>query len=131
MELLKMLEAVQNDRIEFATMRPAGSKFAMLERRVVVTGPPELVELSQSGDLAVLAALVNLLQEPTRAWAAEVLLAALTNREADLVNAWAAQPAEWWAAMGKTVHQRWGQWLADAQASLVWDPENRLFLERR
>jgi hypothetical protein len=131
MELHKMLEAVLNDRIEFATMRPPGSQFAVLERRVVVTGPPELVALSHSGDLAVLAALVKLLQDPDRAWAAAVLLAALTGREADLVNAFAAHPEEWWDSAGHTAYARWTTWLGAATDKLIWDPQNQVFVQRQ
>jgi hypothetical protein len=131
MELSKMMEAVRNDRIEFATIRPPGSQFATLERRIVVTGPPELVELSRQGDPAVLAQLVKLLQDPDRAWAAAVLLAALTGREADLVNAFAAHPDQWWDSAGHTAYARWTTWLSASTDTLIWDPQNHVFVQRQ
>src|SRR5437773_9941083 len=96
MELKDMLSAVRNDRIQFATMRPPGSQLATLERRVVVTAPPELVELSRTGDVEVLDKLVEMLKEPDRAWAAEVLLAAMTRKEEKLVDSFGGGPDKWW-----------------------------------
>lgn len=123
------LDAVQNDRIEFVTMRPPGSPFASLERRVVVTGPPELVAVAESGDVALLDELVERLNDPQRAWAAAVLLAAMTGREAKLVDAFAATPDEWWGAVGETAYARWAGWLAGARDHLVWDAETGMFVE--
>ena len=129
MNLQDMLAAVRNDRIQFATTRPPDSLFATLERRVVVTGPPELIDLTRTGDLRVLDKLVNLLEEPDRAWAAMVLLAALTRREEKIVDAFAARPAEWSETVGKTAFERWGKWLDQSKGKLVWDPENHVFIE--
>jgi hypothetical protein len=84
MDLATRLTAVRSDRVEFVTMRPPGSPLAILDRRVVVTGPPEVVELSRSGDPRLLDALVDLLGDRDRAWAAQVLLAALTRHEEKL-----------------------------------------------
>jgi hypothetical protein len=131
MELQEMLKAVRNDRLEFVTMRPPDSKFTILDRRVVVTAPPELVELSRRGDPQVLVELIKLLHEPGRAWAAEVLLAALTGREADIVNAFAATPGQWWDSVGKTAQVRWGEWLGEARGKLIWDSKDRVFVESR
>ncbi|MEZ4771297.1 MAG: hypothetical protein R2844_23120 [Caldilineales bacterium] len=129
MEHENLLDAVQNDRIEFITMRPPGSPFATLERRVVITGPPELVAIAESGEAAWLDELVEHLEEPERAWAAAVLLAAMTGREAKLVDAFAARPDEWWGAVGETAHERWAAWLAGARDHLVWDAETGMFVE--
>ena len=130
MEHQNMLDAVQNDCIEFVTMRPPGSPFATLERRVVVTGPPELVALAESGEVAILDELVELLKEPERAWTAAVLLAAMTGREAKLVDVFASAPDEWWDAVGETAHGRWAAWLADARYRLIWDAEAGMFVEQ-
>ena len=128
MEPNHMLSAVQNDRIEFATMRPPGSTFATLERRVVVTAPPELIDLSRTGDVRVLGELVDLLKDPDRAWAAEVLLAAMTRHEEKLVDTFAATPDKWWDAVGETAHKRWSSWLKENKRNLTWDPENNVFV---
>ena len=131
MELEDMLAAVRSDRVEFVTMRPPGSAFATLERRVVVTGPPELVELAGTGDPAVLDELVKLLKDPERAWAAMVLLASMTCREEKIVDAFAARTGEWWDPVGKTAYERWYKWLDASREKLVWDTENRIFVERK
>lgn len=128
MEPKKLLALVRNDRIQFATMRPPGSQFATLERRVVVTGPPELVELAANGDLQVLPDLVELLSDRDRAWAAEVLLAAITNHEGKIVDSFAATPDQWWDAAGRTAQERWNSWLMESKGEMVWDSENKIFV---
>lgn len=130
MEHQNMLDAVQNDRIEFITMRPPGSPYASLERRVVVTGPPELVALAESGDVAMLDELIDRLKDQERAWAAAVLLAAMAGREQKFVDAFAATPDEWWGAVGKTSYERWAVWIEGARDRLVWDPEAGMFVEK-
>jgi hypothetical protein len=130
MELKDMLDAVRNDRIQFATTRPPGSQFSTLERRVVVTGSPELVALSKTGDLAALDELVKLLKEPDRAWAAMVLLAAMTRQEEKVVDAFATAPGDWWDSVGKTAHKRYSDWLKEKKGKLVWDSANEVFVER-
>jgi len=129
MELGKLLAAVRNDGIVLVTVRPPGSPFTTIERRVVVTGPESLVALCESGNLQVLADLVDLLHDPDRAWGAEVLLAAMTGREEKQVDAFAAYPDQWWDALGKTSHQRWNAWLQETRGRLRWDPSQRLFVE--
>src|SRR3954467_9866739 len=51
----------QNHRIQFASMRPPGSRFAALERRIQVVGPPDAAQLTETGDPALLDELVPLL----------------------------------------------------------------------
>lgn len=131
MEFKNLLEAVKNDRVEFVTMRPSGSPFATLERRVVVTGPVELVELSRSGDVQVLDELVELLKDPDRAWAAEVLLAAMTGIEEKMVDSFAASADQWWAMVGHTAYERWSNWLRENRERLAWDSEDRMFIETK
>jgi hypothetical protein len=98
-------------------------------RTVVVTGPPEVVELMSIGDVVVLEELVRLLLVPNRAWAAEVVLAALTHNEEDIVNAFAAHPGQWQDSVGKNAHGRWNEWLKCRQGKLLWDPQAHVFLE--
>jgi hypothetical protein len=130
MELKDMLAAVHNDTIAFVTLRPRGSPFTILMRRVVVTDPPELVALSQAGDIRALDELVAMLTDPNRAWAAQVLLAALTRREEDSVGAFAADPNDWWGSLGATAHERWSAWLHKARSTLRWDAAQNAFVEQ-
>jgi hypothetical protein len=126
----EQLEAVRSGEVEFATLRPPGSQMAVLDRRVVVTGPPALVELSRSGDVEVLDELVELLGDQETAWAAEVLLAAMTGREAKLVEASAGDVGEWWATLGQGARERWSAWLESERDALRWDPEAAVFTVR-
>jgi hypothetical protein len=131
MDVTALRDAVRNDRIRFATMRPPGSRYATLDRRVVVVEPPELVELSRTGDPRLLNALVDLLGDRDRAWAAEVLLAALTRREEKQVESFAAAPEEWWAALGATAQERWRSWLDGVADRLTWDANEQHFVDRQ
>lgn len=127
MSLHDMLAEVYNDRIEFVTTRPPDSQFALLERRVVITNPPELVQLAQTGTVKKLDELVKLLADPDRAWAAEVLLAAMTRREEKIVDTYAAHSDEWWRVMGEGAYQRWSNWLKENRGNLAWDEANKNF----
>lgn len=130
MTIEEMLKSVSNDRIQFVTQRPRGSNFAVLERRAIVTGPPELVELANSGDVRVLNELTKLLKDPKRAWAAEVLLASMTRREEKLVDSFASHPEKWWQEVGQTALERWSSWLNSVDGKLVWDPKEKAFVEK-
>lgn len=125
------LAPVQNDRIQFASMRPPGSRSAALERSVQVVGPPDAVRLAESGDRALLDELVPLLSVRDRAWAAEVMLAALTGVEADLVASYTGKPETWIDGLGATAPARWKTWLDQHRAQLVWDASSRSFVARQ
>jgi ubiquinone biosynthesis protein UbiJ len=129
MDSKDLLAFVRNDCIRFVTTTRPDSPFATLNRRVVITDPPELVELANKGDVRVLDQLIELLTDADRAWAAMVLLAALTGKEGDTVNAFATSPEKWRDSVGKTAHDRWGEWLTKSRAKLAWDADNREFRE--
>ena len=126
--LEQLLAAVRSADVEFATFTPEGSAFATLDRRVAVFAPPELEQLAGSGDPAALDALVGLLRDPERAWAAQVVLSAMTRREEKEVEAFSGRPDEWWESLGTTAHERWAAWLAEQGDTLRWDPEARAFV---
>ncbi|HMG53642.1 MAG TPA: hypothetical protein VK601_09170, partial [Kofleriaceae bacterium] len=73
MKTTDRLASVRNASIQFASMRPPGSRSASIERRVQVVAPPEAVQLAEAGDPALLDELVPLLAIRDRAFAAEVL----------------------------------------------------------
>jgi hypothetical protein len=128
MELETMLAAVRNDRIQFVTAAPEGSPFTTLDRQVIVTNPAELVALSKTGDFRVLESLVGLLADSQRAWAAVVVLAALTGVESKTVDVFAAHPDQWWQALGPTAQERWQAWLDETKGTLVWDKNENVFV---
>jgi hypothetical protein len=128
-ELADLLAAVRNDRIEFATMRPRGATTAALERRVVLTGPAEVRDLATVGDVRVLDALVDLLRDPARAWAAEVVLAALTHEDGKVVDTFSGRPQAWWEVAGRGAHERWSAWLRRSRGRLTWNPDDGAFVE--
>jgi len=124
------LNSVVNRQIEFVTVRPQDSEFSTLQRQVVVTGPPEALQLMTAADPQVLQELVNLLKDRDRAWAAVVLLAALTRKEEKTVDAFQGRPSEWWDSIGETAYERWNKWLSEVRDRLVWDEANRVFTEK-
>jgi len=128
-EIRSLLDAVDTRDVEFATMRPQGSEFATLDRRVVVVSPPELAKLAKVGDANVLDTLIDLLRDPARAWASEVALAAMTRREEKEVEAFAARPDEWWDTLGEGAHERWQEWLDETRERLLWDESIGAFVE--
>jgi hypothetical protein len=130
MKTTDRLASVHNDRIQFASMRPPGSRFAAIERRVQVVAPPEAVRLAETGDVALLDELLPLLAIRDRAFAAEVMLSAMTGVEADLVADYTGKPDAWLDGLGATARERWTAWLDQHRAQLVWDAPNRSFALR-
>jgi hypothetical protein len=125
--LSELADLLTDAPVEFATMRPPGSAFAVLERRVVITAPERLRELSRSGDAALLDDLVACLRDEATAWPAEVVLAAMTGIDAREVETFSGDPAGWWATFGDGAHDRWAQWLDEHRDRLRWDAEAGLF----
>ena len=128
MHVDQRMTPVRNAHVQFASFRPPGSRFASLGRRVKVVAPPELVQLAETDDVAILDQLVELLTDRDRAWAAEVVLAAMTGQEADLVANYADPPDRWLDTVGATAADRWRSWLAAHRAQLSWDAETRSFV---
>jgi hypothetical protein len=124
-----LLDAVRNDSVEFVTFAPPDSQFAVLDRRVAVVAPPELERLAVTGDPDVLDELIDLLRDPDRAWAAQVVLSAMTRREEKDVEAFSTDPGAWWAALGEGAHERWAEGLGEVRDRLRWDPELAAFVE--
>jgi hypothetical protein len=123
----ELADLLAGSAVEFATMRPRDSSFAVLDRRVVITAPEALREVSRSGDPEVLDELVACLGDPDTAWPAQVLLAAMTGVDAKEVETFATDPGGWWAAFGESARDRWAQWLEENRGRLRWDPEAGMF----
>lgn len=128
MELTPLLNAVTDEKIEFVTTGADRPAMPTMGRRVVVTGPSEVVRLLSLGDVGVLEELIDV-KDPRRAWAAEVVLASLTRNEEDIVNAFAAHPSQWRDSVGKNAFARWNEWLKSRRGKLRWNPEAHVFVE--
>lgn len=126
----RTLEAIRSSDVQFATTPDRQWHRGSFARRIVVTAPPELVRLATSGDLDILDALVGLLDDPARAWAAEVALAAMTRHDEVVVAAYDKTPHEWLATLGPTAPAQWKEWLATHRDRLTWNAEQRVFVER-
>lgn len=104
------VSGVRNDRIQVVTFRPEGARFAVLDRQIAVVGPPDLVEFverAKRANRSDLQALLPLLDDPNRSWAAEAVLAAVTGEEVDIVNTFAGMPSEFHRAVGVGARARW------------------------
>jgi hypothetical protein len=121
------LAQVRNDKIVVATMRPPGSRFAVLERRVIIAGPPAAVKLAKRGEVRVLDALLPLLRDRDRAWAANAILARMTGVGEKLVDVWQGRPNDWWDTLGKNSYSGWSRWLAEHRDKLRWDANEERF----
>jgi hypothetical protein len=86
--------------------------------------------LAQTDDLRVLDALLPLLRNPARAWAAHALLAKLTRVDEKEVDVWQARVGGWWESFGNRAFARWSHWLAENRANLRWDPNEKYFAHR-
>jgi hypothetical protein len=125
-DLARLLDAVRDRDVQFASLAPASP--ATFDRRILVVAPPEMVELTGTGDVSALDGLVDLLAEPGRAWAAQVALSAMTRRDERLVEAAQSSPGEWLDdPVGRGAQARWAEWLAECRDRLSWDPDTRAF----
>ena len=68
-----------------------------------------------------------MLKDPDRAWAAEVLLAAMTRNEEKLVDSFDGGPDKWWETLGETAYERWSKWLEENKHRLVWNSDKVCF----
>ena len=124
----RLVAVIRNATIQIATQRRPHSPFATLDRRVVIVAPDEAKQLAALGDPEILADLVQLLDDPERAWAANAMLASLTAHGEDIVNAYATEPANWWAALGPRARQSWQAFLAGQR--FVWDSQAHVFVAK-
>jgi hypothetical protein len=76
----------------------------------------------------VLAELVPLLDDATRAWAAHVLLAKLTQTDEKTVDIYATNPAGWWQTFGPSARRTWQRFLDDHRGKLAWDASASAFV---
>jgi hypothetical protein len=69
-----------------------------------------------------------LLDDPARAWAAQVMLAKLTRHDEKTVDIYMRAPADWWETLGPGARTRWQRWLEEHRARLVWSADAGAFV---
>jgi len=121
-----MLALLRAAPVDFATT--SGGTGTPAQRRVVVVGPEAVLDLIAAPTLDLLDALVAALGDATTAWPAEVLLAALTGREAEIVDAFARMPEAWLATQRAAALAAWSAWLARDRDRLEWSEREGRFV---
>ncbi|MEO8699043.1 MAG: hypothetical protein ABI867_03335 [Kofleriaceae bacterium] len=125
-----LIGTLRSDTIQLVTYRPPGSTFAVLDRRVMITGPADAKRLTELGEVAILDQLVPLLDDPERAYAASAVLAQLTQHDEKTVEVYATDRAGWWTTFGPSARRTWQAFLDEHRGELAWDPETHAFLAR-
>jgi hypothetical protein len=123
-----LLKSVNNKTIQFATYRPSGTKTALLERKIKVTGPDSVLTLMLQADVDLLPALIDLLKDSTKAFAAEIILTALTDANGKTIEAFSGNPEEWWKTLGVNAYQHWNNWYEKTKKSIEWDKSKKIFV---
>lgn len=122
-----LLKSVTNKTIQFASYSPERSTFAVLERNIIVTGPDSVLQLMKAGDIAILTSLIDLLKDSTKAWAAEIILTALTAGDGKVIESFAGDPKKWWEAAGANSYTYWDSWYKKNQDVIEWNNETQKF----
>jgi len=122
-----LLKSVNNKTIQFASYSPERSAFAVLERNIIVTGPDSVLQLLQAGDTAILPSVIDLLKESTKAWAAEIILTALTAGDAKVIESFNDDPQKWWETVGANSYAYWNSWYIKNKDSIEWNSDTGKF----
>lgn len=127
MTWMPFLNAVDNKTIQFVSYRPSGSAFAILDRKISITGPPEVLELVDDADAHLLPALIDLLKDPQKAWAAAIILTSLTAGDGKVIESFSGEAEKWWEAIGTNVYQYWNNWYEENKNNIQWNQSKKIF----
>jgi len=122
------LQMIRNDTIKFGNYRPPEATLPTRGRKIMILGPADAVRLAHSGDLHVVDSLVPLLADPDRAWAAEVMLSAMTGHDSDLVLDYESNAGDFLKDFGHGLEDAWKKWLAEFRDRLQWDDKFHRFV---
>jgi hypothetical protein len=102
------------------------------EVRVFIINPAKVYWLSYSKDPRILDALITLLDDPDRAWAAHVVLSKMLGITGLSSRIDQITPHQWWELEGKTrkAQQAWTQYLQKVKSSMVWSPAGGYYKHR-
>lgn len=121
------INTVNNKTIRFATFRPPGSSFATLERQIKITAPDSVVELIRLADTSLLPSLIEFLKTPKKAWAAEIILTAITETDGKILESFSGNPSTWWGTIGVNAFNKWNTWYSKNKNKIVWDEKMQIF----
>ena len=103
------LDTLHNQTIQFATYMPSGSRFVSLGRKITILAPEEAVKIA-SGGSQIIPALINLLHDEERDWAANVILASISEQDALRVSVYASNIEEWKETQKEADIRYWEKW---------------------
>jgi hypothetical protein len=94
------------------------------EVRIFIINPRKVYWLTNSNDQKILDELINLLDDPNRAWAANITLSKMLGITGLSSKIDQITPNQWWELEGKTqkAKQEWIQYLQKVKSSMVWSP---------
>jgi hypothetical protein len=119
------VEKLRNDSIQWATERPPGSPFVSAGREIRILEPFGLEAAAQSPN-ALVPALLACFDDADKDWAANLVLYALTGRDALPLSAGEGK-IEDWRRGGKASDRRyWLAWWSANQGRLQWNGQHVL-----
>jgi hypothetical protein len=92
------------------------------EIRTFIINPNKVYWLSNSNDQRILDELINLLDDPNRAWAANITLSKMLGITGLSSKIDQITLKQWWELEGKTqkAKQEWTQYIQKVKSSMVW-----------
>jgi hypothetical protein len=127
MKWMPFLNAVDNKTIQFVSFRPSGSAFALLDRNIKIVGPSAVLNLVEKANIALLPALINLLKDPEKAWAAAIILTSITGADGKLIESFSNEPGKWWESIGVNTYEHWNNWYLENKNNIQWDRSKKIF----
>jgi hypothetical protein len=118
--MAEVLDSLQNDRVRYATALPEGSPFVSAGREIKITAPTDLLQAFQPGIERMVPALIRLFDSPDQDWAANVLLYALTGRDAMLLGGFEANIGKWRDLQKESDRRYWTGWWEKNRGKLAW-----------
>ncbi|MDH7460666.1 hypothetical protein QEG73_05230 [Chitinophagaceae bacterium 26-R-25] len=115
------LDSVDNKTIQFVTHQSSGSQFAVIGRSVDVVAPDAVLHLVREADINLLPALINLLKDSSKAWAAEIILSSLTAVDGKIIESYQTNVKEWWENIGVNEYQHWNNWYLKNKNNIQWN----------
>ena len=104
------IQELQNNSIRYATERPAGSPFVSLGREIRILAPAADLKALAKSQTGFVPALIGCFDTPDKDWAANVVLYALTERDAMLLTAFEDDIDKWRKTQKDKDRAYWVSW---------------------